>query len=168
MVHVCGSEACAYVITLKQVLKSLCQLWAGSAYGLGLLRASKCTMTPLLHEGGFILPAAYRSLQGLLTRGLQKVATRLQLFPPCLFRYLRYAGKRREISKLKQQIKTTKPKNLVLSFLWGRTPQSEMSQFTLPAKELMSDFPSLYFHALQNILLCSDSNSSDSKADDNG
>lgn len=41
-----------------------------------LLRASKCTMTPLLHEGGFILPAAYRSLQGLLTRGLQKVAAR--------------------------------------------------------------------------------------------
>lgn len=31
----------------------------------------------------------------------------------------------------------------------------EMSQFTLPAKELMSDFPSLYLHALHNILLCS-------------
>lgn len=43
-----------------------------------------------------------------------------------------------------------------------------MSPFTMPAKELMSDFPSFYVHALQNILLCSDSNSSDSKADDKG
>lgn len=30
-VHTCLSEACAYVLTSKHVLKSLCELWAGSA-----------------------------------------------------------------------------------------------------------------------------------------
>lgn len=30
-----------------------------------------------------------------------------------------------------------------------------MSQFTLPAKELISEYPTLYLHALQHILLCS-------------
>lgn len=112
MVHVCVSEAYAYVITSKQVLKSLCQLWAGSAYGLGLLRVSKCTVTPLLHEGGFIWPGACRSWQGLFTRGLQKVAIRHEFsyYHPAffaLFCYLHYAGKRREISKLKQQNQKT-------------------------------------------------------------
>lgn len=52
MVQVCASEAYAYVITSKQVLKSLCQLWAGSAYGLE--HAEVCRVCS---------PGGYRRLQ---------------------------------------------------------------------------------------------------------
>lgn len=116
MVHVCVSEAYAYVITSKQVVKSLCQLWAGSAMAwvcsepVSALRHLSCTREVLY----CLEQAEVCRLWSL--GGLQKVATRrefsyfhIPFF--VLFCYLHYAGKRREISKLKQQNKTTKQKN---------------------------------------------------------
>lgn len=120
----CLSEACACVLTSKQVLKSLCDLWAGSATAwacsepVSALWKPFCTMVLLYClEHAAVWRVCSPRGYGKQQRGMNSVIPTILLF---LFCHLHYTGKTREIGNLKKKIP-------VLSLPRGRTAKSEVS-----------------------------------------
>lgn len=121
----CVSEAYTYVLTSKQVLKSLYELWAGSATAWTCSEPVSVLRYPFHNKGDFILLGACSSLQGLFTKGLQNAAKRHEFSHFHSVLLLLSVLHRQE--KRNKSIKKTKTP--VLSLVIGRTAKSEVSQF---------------------------------------